>query len=394
MNSLRNSSWTKAIKLIFVISLLMTVFTTGCREEVQEKKVNSKFIPIGGTPYSVIAADLNGDGQQDAAFFTKYSGLNIYLAQGNELKLNEPTHINSTMGTSLSSGDFNGDKVTDLAYTYEDKITLLINDSTGTNYDMSHTLTAPKYGFDLKTPDFNNDGISDIAAVGIYDKQFYLYLSKGPLDYELIKLNITSPQLTEVFGAKFLSVADVNEDGFVDILVPEFRNNALWLIKNIDGKTFQPILLKSFPSNDPTEFNNKIQYASLVFYDKAKDISYIAYIRGAKKSEISILAFNNKDQQTTLVKTEPLGFPFPVHLEELPVSSNTSRDFIVTYQFKDVSLMGAISLVSINTSDFTVTNSNTFELPCQGKMSTYMASNKNVLTACNKPDGLHILSLE
>ncbi|MBF0338007.1 MAG: VCBS repeat-containing protein [Nitrospirae bacterium] len=391
-----NSPYTRLSKMagsIVLILALLTVFA-GCKEEAVEKKVNSRFIPAGGTPYSVIAADLNGDGLKDAVFFTKYKGLDIYFAQGNALNLNEPTHIDSLLGTSISSGDFNGDKVTDLAYIYEDKIHFLINGGFGKDYDTSHELAAPKYGFDLKTPDLNNDSISDIAAVGIFDQQLYLYLSRGPLDYELAKIDFKDSRLTEVFAAKYLSVDDVNEDGFVDILVPEFKNNALWLIKNIDGKTFQPVLLKYFAYGDPAEFNNKIQYASLLFYDKDKDISYIAYVRGVNKPEIAILAFNNKDQETTLVKTAPLSFPFPVAIEKLPTLSPSTRELLVTHLFKDTGSPGALSLVSVNTGDFTITTTYTFNLPCQGKSSVYMDTINSALTACTKPDGLNILSLD
>ncbi|KJU82684.1 hypothetical protein MBAV_005122, partial [Candidatus Magnetobacterium bavaricum] len=77
---------------------MLLVVLAGCREEATEKKVNSKFIPASGTPYSVIAVDLNGDGLKDAVFFTKYNGLDIYFGQGNGLNLNEPTHINSSLG--------------------------------------------------------------------------------------------------------------------------------------------------------------------------------------------------------------------------------------------------------------------------------------------------------
>ncbi|KJU86436.1 hypothetical protein MBAV_001370, partial [Candidatus Magnetobacterium bavaricum] len=101
--------------------------------------------------------------------------------------------------------------------------------------------------------------------------------------------------------------------------------------KNIDSKTFQPVLLKAFAYGDSVEFNNKIQYASLLFYDKDKDISYIAYVRGANKAEISILAFNNKDQQTTLVKTAPLSYPFPASIEKLPTLSPSNRNLLVTH---------------------------------------------------------------
>ncbi|KJU86488.1 integrin-like protein [Candidatus Magnetobacterium bavaricum] len=393
MNNRLHIHLTDMARGMVVILMLLVVFA-GCREETVEKKVNSRFIPGGGTPYSVIEVDLNGDGLKDAVFFTKYKGLDIYFGQVNGLNLNEPTHINTSLGTAISTGDFNGDKLPDLAYTYEDKIHFLINDGSGKNYDMSHELTAPTYGFDLKTPDLNNDGIFDIAAVGVLDQQLYLYLSKGPLDYELKKIDLKDPQLTEVFGAKYLSVDDVNEDGFVDILVPEFRNNALWLVKNIDGKTLQPILLKLFAYGDAVEFNNKITYASLLFYDKDKDISYITYVRGVNKPEVSILAFNNKDQQTTLVKTAPLSYPFPIAIEKLPTLSPSNRSMIVTHLFQNPSTPGALSLVSVNTSDFTITITYTVELPCQGKMSVYMDYINSVLTACTKPDGLNILSLE
>ncbi|MBF0317254.1 MAG: VCBS repeat-containing protein [Nitrospirae bacterium] len=393
MNNRLHTSLLNVLRHIMIIPVLLLILA-GCREETVEKKVNSRFIPADGIPYSVIAVDLNGDGLKDAVFFTKYKGLDIYFGQGNGLNFDKPTHIDSSLGTAIGSGDFNGDKVPDLAYTYEDKIHFLINDSSGTNYDMSHELPAPQYGFDLKTSDLNADGISDIAAVGIFDRYLYLYLSKGPLDYELKKMEIKSPQLSEVFSAKYLNVDDVNDDGFVDILVPELKNNALWLVKNIDGKTFQPILLKSFPYGDTVEFNNRIQYASLLFYDKDRDISYISYVRGANSSEMSILAFNNKDQQTTLVKTAPLSYPFPVVIEKLPSLSPSSRNLLVTHFFKDTSTPGALSLVSVNTGDFTITTTYTFNLPCQGKMSVYMDYINSALTACTKPDGLNILSLD
>lgn len=368
--------------VLFILLITSILLHEGCGGDSGDKDL-SKFYPLTGSPYGVVDADLNGDGLKDIAVIIKYSGLYIYFNKGKSLS-SEPVRLSYLpYGTAIDTGDFNGDSIPDLAYIVENCIQVLINDGTGRSFNSSLVLPGPLFSFSLKTPDLNNDGISDIVAVGIEDDEIYIYLSSGPLEYNLIKLDMPDDPMYFDFSAKTLSVGDVDGDGFVDILVPEFKNNALWLIRNKGGAGFTPELILTLPPDD------KILYAHILTYDQKTNTALIAVVSGTYDPRISVYSISSSI--TTFVETKTLPYPYPVHIYPIE-SSNSTVGLIITHLRSFEYTGGAITYLRLNTNTFSLSDMEVMKiLPSYGIMSIYIDDLRSILTVCQNPDGLLLL---
>jgi hypothetical protein len=334
-------------------------------------------------PFDAVVADLNGDGDEDAAVIVKYSGLYIYRNTGSSLNPSPVRLQFLPHGTAIDTGDFNGDSVPDLAYILENTIQILVNDATGEHFNAERFLNGPLFSFALKTPDLNRDGISDIVAVGAMDTHIYLYLSTAPMTFDLMKIDMAGKPLYFDFSAKTLSVADVDGDGFVDILIPEFRNSALWLIQNKEGKTFTPRLIASGAPLD------LIQYAVFLNYDSVRKSSLIAFVSGTEKPMITTASLSGTGA-LAIIDVKPLPYAFPVHITKTARKSG-EISLVITHSCGLESLKGALTKAVIDTgSGHILALDITQTLPSSGVMSAYVPGLKSLLTVCQTPDGIYI----
>jgi len=195
-------------------------------------------------PRGVAIADFNGDGNLDFAVTSpqgnKDSSVAVFYGRGDGTffgPIHYSTHVDAI---TVTSADFNGDGMPDLAFSNRNRISVMLNQG-------NQVFAAPVFyeaGSDLAryitSGDFNNDGAPDLAVVR----------TNGTVN---VLLNQTVNGVgTGIFGARLIAPVgidpqivvpgDFNGDGKVDLAVvnSNFRVAPVSvLLGNGDG-TFQP----------------------------------------------------------------------------------------------------------------------------------------------------------
>ncbi|MCP4544393.1 MAG: hypothetical protein GY832_45355 [Chloroflexi bacterium] len=174
-------------------------------------------LPAGANPESIVAADLNGDGQNDVALALAGDDVLALYTQplSNPITLTLPGAPNA-----LAAGDFTGDLRPDLAAIAPLSATIhLWESSAGGLVPLPFDLPYPTSGYDaLDVGDMDNDGDDDIVALrgaGYLTESVVVYLQDSgsfPVSYTL------TPE-TGGYLPHSLAAGDVNGDGRDDLLV-------------------------------------------------------------------------------------------------------------------------------------------------------------------------------
>jgi hypothetical protein len=114
------------------------------------------------------AGDFNGDGVLDLADGSFAPGigsaLEMFLNAGNGA-FTELPDVPFADGTSIVSGDFNGDEILDLATTNGNSISVLLGNGDGTFAEKGGQPTSAQTNVALITADFNGDGKLDLGVI-------------------------------------------------------------------------------------------------------------------------------------------------------------------------------------------------------------------------------------
>ncbi|MCA9310530.1 MAG: VCBS repeat-containing protein, partial [Phycisphaerales bacterium] len=186
-------------------------------------------------------ADFNGDGWSDViASDASYNRVHVMLATGSEtfapaVIVDGPEANNGTVGVDIADLDGDGDIDAAFSTWYPAAINILHNDGAG-NFTVVDTFTTGPEPRDVAIGDFDGDGRPDIAAAC----QHYL----GPLTDGTVAIHrnlddagwewttsITMPDGVEPYTYRavpqFVEWSDVNDDGHLDLLTSSDSSNVL-----------------------------------------------------------------------------------------------------------------------------------------------------------------------
>jgi Bacterial Ig-like domain (group 3)/FG-GAP-like repeat len=245
----------------------------------------------GFTPVSVVVDDFNGDGKQDLAVLgaSGTGSVNIYLGVGDGTfgaAKNYPVATATSASRILAVGDFNRDGIPDLvasnsglgqvavllgngdgsfqapvpyavgsgpwnivvgdinkdgfldlavASDGSGNATILLGNGDGTFQSAIYVPTGASQVGSVAIGDFNGDGYPDLATTSAPDNSVYVLLNNGatPLSFQT-----AVPYSLPNAGPYYLTIADFNRDGFLDILSANNGNNTVGVLLGTGTGTF------------------------------------------------------------------------------------------------------------------------------------------------------------
>jgi len=213
---------------------LFIIFTIKTNAQLFLPKVD---YGTGSAPHSVTTGDFNGDNILDLAVANEFSNtVSILLGNGDGTFKNKVDYGIGGPPTSITIGDFNGDGKPDLAtsnYT-SNIISVLINKGDGTGTFLSNVdYVAGVTAHSIITGDFNGDHKLDLAVGNNGSNTVSIFIGKGDGTFQN-KVDYATGS-----GPSSIAIGDFNADGFSDLAVANASDdNVSILLGNGDG-TFQ-----------------------------------------------------------------------------------------------------------------------------------------------------------
>ena len=190
------------------------------------------FSPAGAGPFSVAAADLNGDGRADLVTANWAShDVSVLLGNGDGTFAAQNTFAFGDQLWSVAAADFNGDGRIDLVTgnSYNPAVSVLLGNGDGT-FTARSTFAAGENPGPVSTADFNGDGRIDLVAGNVLSGTVSVLLGKGDGTF-------AAPATFAVGGyPASVAAADVNGDGTTDLVTANtWGDTVSVLLGNGDG---------------------------------------------------------------------------------------------------------------------------------------------------------------
>jgi hypothetical protein len=242
---------------------------------------------VGENARSVIADDLDGDGDNDMAVATyrrspDYAGyVSVFLNNGDGTYQDSINYSTEPETYSVFAADLDGDGDQDLATANSleppDNVSILLNNGDGT-FQETINYTAGTRPNSIYAADFDNDGDNDLALTNSVSNDVSILFNNGNATFQgaINYGNVGEP--------KSVLSADLNNDNFYDLAVADGDGISI-LLGNGDGTFQQPVHFDA--GSQPNSWCNSVFIADLNG-DDFQDL-----VAGhVMSNEISIL-FNN-----------------------------------------------------------------------------------------------------
>ena len=213
---------------------------------------------LGGGPYSVVAADFNGDGNTDLAVgtfdvTTDIRAVVILLGHGDgTFSANSPMDTGGLSYVDVASGDFNGDGIPDLAAsTGNGAISLFLGSGTG-SFQMVNFGTSDfvqQFIPVLAVADFNEDGITDVAVA--QGGGVIVYLGAPPVDVSISKSHTGTFNLGQTGATFTISVSNLGPNTTVGTVTMNDTPPSDFTVTAASGTGWSCTLAVQCVRNDP-----------------------------------------------------------------------------------------------------------------------------------------------
>ena len=195
---------------------------------------------VGSSPTSVAAADVNGDGKVDliCANYTGFT-LTILTNNGGGYFVSNTTYSVGRYPRSVVAADINGDGKVDLisANWLDSTLSVLTNDASG-RFRLSTTLNVGNNPNSVTAADVKGDGKMDLISANYGADTLSVLTNNGSGSFVLV----ATPSVGRVPVA--VTAADINGDGKVDLISANFGaySNGIY----IGGKTLSVLTNNGF----------------------------------------------------------------------------------------------------------------------------------------------------
>jgi hypothetical protein len=192
----------------------------------------------GSIPYATAAGDFDGDGDLDLAVANPVAGGVVVLMEnqgdGTFVRLDQLYLGDQTYG--VTSGDLDTDGIIDLIVVNSGSNNILamrgIGDGT---FELASTLTAQTNPKDAAIGYFNEDDLPDIAVVNYDSSSVTVFINDGDLFFDPGR----SYPVGSGIQPRNVQVADLDEDGFEDLIIAGGRNsNQVFVLYGEGGDDF------------------------------------------------------------------------------------------------------------------------------------------------------------
>ena len=190
--------------------------------------------PIGTDSFSVVAADLDGDGDQDLATASRFSSTVTVLRNNGGANFTEPgssPEAVDALPRALVAADLDGDGDSDLAVATEqlDEITTLRNNGAAnfTEFGSSPEIAGDR-PFGITAADFDADTDQDLAVVNTEESTATILRNNGSANFAEPG---SSPEPTGV-GPFAIAAADLDGDSDPDLAAANFGGDSTTILRN------------------------------------------------------------------------------------------------------------------------------------------------------------------
>lgn len=273
-----------------VITYILNI--TGCTQNKLFDSSSSKNINVSSHPSKVAAADLNKDGTNDLLIATD-DGLDVLLndGKGNFTKANGSPFPAGNQPTDIGLADFNNDGNPDVAIPNHerDEVTILFSDGNGIFKQAPyHSLKIDfnPHAHSIATGDLNNDGNIDLVLTNFLGSEIFVVFGDGKGNFSPDPVKFSVPH----YPYRNVILNDINRDGNVDIITPANNRNSITVLTG-DGKgnfspaKYSPVAIGNNPFFVTTaDFNNdgSIDIAAGDF-----DTGMLTVLKGNKENDFS-----------------------------------------------------------------------------------------------------------
>ncbi len=195
-------------------------------------------VGVGIFPSSVAIGDFNGDRVQDLAVANSGSNnTSILLGKGNG-NFVPATPANVAVGfgpASVAIGDFNGDRVQDLAVANSgsNNASILLGKGNGT-FDPAVNFGVGISPFSVAIGDFNGDRVQDLVTANFFSSTVSILLGNGNGTF----VPANPPTVPVGIAPQSVAIGDFNHDSVQDLAVVNFLSNDVSILLGNGNGTF------------------------------------------------------------------------------------------------------------------------------------------------------------
>jgi MBG domain-containing protein/Big-like domain-containing protein/VCBS repeat protein/CARDB protein len=212
---------------------------------------------VGGSPFIIAMADVNGDGIPDLLTTSSSSNLvSVFLGNGNgtfTLKSSTPT-VNPGNPRGIAIGDFFQHGMLDFAVVSDTSTAIEIwegnNNGTFTSKN-SVSLPSGSVPWGIATADLNHDGILDLIVADSASNAITVFLGNGNGTFQTGTTIPLTTVLSGSNGPKFLTAAPLFGTGNMDLAVADYSNSRINLLQGNGDGTFKSAQTVITTSTEP-----------------------------------------------------------------------------------------------------------------------------------------------